>query len=51
MTTWTPATAEMEKWIRIRICTNFWLRLRFRCQAKFQTCYCLSVILLFRIKK
>jgi len=28
MTTQTPASAEIEKWLRIRFATNFWLRVR-----------------------
>jgi len=32
MTTQTPATVEMEKWLRLRLrfFTHFWLRIRFR---------------------
>jgi len=32
MTPQTPATAEIEKWLRIRVLffTNFWLRIRVR---------------------
>ena len=34
--TWphTPATAEMEKWLRVRFFTNFWLRVRIRVRKK-----------------
>jgi len=39
MTAQTPVAAEIEKWLRIR------------CQAKFLTRYCLSVILRFRVKE
>ena len=36
MTTQTPATAELEKWlqIRVRFFTNFWLRVRIRVRRK-----------------
>ena len=34
MTTQTPATAEMEKWLRIRFFTNFWLQDRIRVWKK-----------------
>jgi len=44
MTTQTTATAEIERWLRIRVCffTNFLLlrqrrRVLIRCQAKFLT--------------
>jgi len=29
MTAQTPATAEMEEWLRVRFFTNFWLWIRF----------------------
>jgi len=36
MTTQTPATAEIEKWLRIRVrlFPNVWLRIRMRVQTK-----------------
>jgi len=30
MTTQTPATAEIEKWLRVRFFPKFWLRIRVR---------------------
>jgi len=53
MITQTPATSEIENWLRIRFFTNFWLRCqaKFLTSAKFLTCYCFWVILLVRIKK
>jgi len=34
MTAQTPATAEMEKWLRVRFFTNFWWPVRFRVRKK-----------------
>jgi len=34
MTTQTPVTYEIEKWLRIRFFTNFWLRVRIQVQTK-----------------
>jgi len=44
MTAQTPATAEMEKWLRIRC------QAKFLTSAKFLACHYLSVTLLLRIK-
>jgi len=30
MTTQTPATAEIDKWLRVQFFTNVWLRIRVR---------------------
>jgi len=54
-TTLTPATAENDKCLRIRIFTNFLLRLlrqaKFLTSTTFLTNYCFSVILLLRVKE
>jgi len=34
MTAQTPATAEMEKWLRVWFFTNFWLHVRIRIRKK-----------------
>jgi len=40
MTAQTPAAAEMEKWLRVRFFSNFWLRVRKKNSESWRSRFC-----------